>query len=64
MNEERERPTVPVTGRDHRPGAHSHDSGALSTDQLRIVAKRRRDTEEKLRQHQQQAKNKTTKDID
>jgi len=38
---------------------HTDHQGILSTEQMRIVGQRRRDAEEKLQQHQQQARLKT-----
>jgi hypothetical protein len=42
----------------HEHPAHAGNHGILSTQQLRAVGRRRRDAEEKLEQHQQDARHK------
>jgi hypothetical protein len=52
-------PPSPSGAGNHEHPAHAGNHGILSTQQLRTVGRRRRDAEEKLEQHQQDARDKT-----
>lgn len=51
-------PLSPSGAGNHGHPAHPGNHGILSTQQLRAVGRRRRDAEEKLEQHQQDARHK------
>ncbi|MFY9634800.1 MAG: hypothetical protein WAL27_08755 [Cellulosimicrobium cellulans] len=43
-------------GEEHGPTAHKYDSRRSPMNQMRTVGQRRRDSEEKLEQHQREAR--------
>ena len=49
-------------GGPHEPGSHLHAHTALTTGQMRTVGQRRRDAEEKLEQHLEEARHKVHPD--
>jgi hypothetical protein len=51
-------PPSPSGAGNHDYAVHAGNHGILSPQQLRAVGQRRRDAEEKLEQHQQDARNK------
>lgn len=51
--------SAPAPDRDNPTGPHRHDQRPLSTEQMRLVGRRRREAEGKLKQHQQQARGKS-----